>query len=64
MEFALMCPNDGRVELGLESVTAVVFHGAESVEVVFVCRIVAPPCGRYCPPPTCLLRRLWKSCGR
>ncbi len=41
MEFALMCPNDGRVELGLESVTAVVFHGAESVEVVFVC----PHCG-------------------
>lgn len=36
-----MCPNDGRVELGLESVTAVVFHGAESVEVVFVC----PHCG-------------------
>jgi hypothetical protein len=29
------------VELGLESVTAVVFHGAESVEVVFVC----PHCG-------------------
>lgn len=41
MEFALICPNDGRIELGLESVTAVVFHGAESVEVVFAC----PHCG-------------------
>lgn len=41
VEFALICPNDGRIELGLESVTAVVFHGAESVEVVFSC----PHCG-------------------
>jgi len=41
MEFALVCPNDGRIALGLESVTAVVFHGAESVEVVFTC----PHCG-------------------
>lgn len=41
VEFALICPNDGRIELGLESVTAVVFHGAESVEVVFAC----PHCG-------------------
>ena len=41
MEFALVCPNDGHIALGLESVTAVVFHGAESVEVVFTC----PHCG-------------------
>lgn len=41
MEFALMCPNDGRIALGLESVTAVVFHGTESVEIVFAC----PHCG-------------------
>ena len=41
MEFALVCPNDGHIALGLESVTAVVFHGAESVEVVFAC----PHCG-------------------
>ncbi|MHB8050616.1 MAG: hypothetical protein ACYDHQ_05265 [Coriobacteriia bacterium] len=41
VEFALVCPNDGRVALGLESVTAVVFHGTESVEVVFAC----PHCG-------------------
>lgn len=41
VEFALVCPNDGRIALGLESVTAVVFHGTESVEVVFTC----PHCG-------------------
>jgi len=41
MEFALVCPNDGRIALGLESVTAVVFQGTESVEVVFTC----PHCG-------------------
>lgn len=41
MEFALVCPNDGHIALGLESVTAVVFHGTESVEVVFMC----PHCG-------------------
>ena len=36
-----MCPNDGRVELGLEDISAVVFKGSESVEVVFLC----PHCG-------------------
>lgn len=41
MEFSLICPNDGRVELGLEDVSAVVFRGSESVEVVFIC----PQCG-------------------
>ena len=37
MEFTLICPNDGRIELGLEDVSAVVFHGSDSVEVVFDC---------------------------
>lgn len=41
MEFTLICPNDGRVELGLEDITTVIFKGPESVEVVFVC----PHCG-------------------
>lgn len=36
-----MCPNDGQVELGLEDISAVVFKGSESVEVVFLC----PHCG-------------------
>lgn len=41
MEFTLNCPNDGRVDLGLEDISTVVFRGPESVEVVFVC----PHCG-------------------
>lgn len=41
MEFTLICPNDGRVELGLEDISTVIFRGPESVEVVFVC----PQCG-------------------
>lgn len=41
MEFTLICPNDGRVQLGLEDISAVVFGEPESVEVVFVC----PHCG-------------------
>ena len=41
MEFTLICPNDGRMDLGLEDISAVVFRGAESVEVVFEC----PRCG-------------------
>lgn len=41
MEFTLICPNDGRVELGLEDISTVIFRGPESVEVVFVC----PHCG-------------------
>ena len=41
MEFTLICPNDGQVELGLEDISAVVFRGSESVEVVFLC----PHCG-------------------
>jgi len=41
MEFTLICPNDGRVELGLEDISTVIFRGPESVDVVFVC----PHCG-------------------
>lgn len=41
MEFTLICPTDGRVELGLEHISTVIFRGPESVEVVFVC----PHCG-------------------
>lgn len=41
MEFTLICPNDGRVDLGLEDISTVIFRGPESVEVVFVC----PRCG-------------------
>lgn len=41
VEFTLICPNDGRIELGLEDISTVVFRGPESVEVVFVC----PHCG-------------------
>lgn len=41
MEFTLICPNDGRIDLGLEDISAVVFRGPESVEVVFQC----PQCG-------------------
>jgi len=41
VEFTLNCPNDGRVELGLEDISAVVFRGPEAVEVVFEC----PTCG-------------------
>ena len=41
MEFTLICPNDGRVELDLEDISTIIFRGPESVEVVFVC----PQCG-------------------
>jgi len=41
VEFTLICPNDGRIELGLEDISTVIFRGPESVEVVFVC----PQCG-------------------
>lgn len=32
-----MCPNDGRVDVGLEDISAVVFRDQETVEVVFTC---------------------------
>jgi hypothetical protein len=41
MEFSLICPNDGSVDLGLEDISSIVFNGFESMEVVFVC----PVCG-------------------
>jgi DNA-directed RNA polymerase subunit M/transcription elongation factor TFIIS len=37
MEFTVICPNHGPVEVELEDVTSIVFHGAESVDVVFAC---------------------------
>ena len=36
-----MCPNDGRIELGLEDISSVVIRDNESIEVVFTC----PQCG-------------------
>ena len=41
MEFALICPNDGRIELGLEDVSSVMIRDNESIEVAFTC----PRCG-------------------
>jgi hypothetical protein len=41
MEFSLICPSDGEVEVGLEDISSIVFNGFESVDVVFVC----PVCG-------------------
>ncbi|MCX8007954.1 MAG: hypothetical protein N3B11_07605 [Coriobacteriia bacterium] len=41
MEFSLICPRDGQVELGLEDVSAVVFHDPSTCDVVFIC----PHCG-------------------
>jgi hypothetical protein len=41
VEFSLNCPNDGRVDLGIEDISAVVFRDPESVDVVFTC----PECG-------------------
>ena len=41
MEFSLICPNDGQVDLSLEDITAVAFRDPETVEVSFAC----PQCG-------------------
>lgn len=41
MEFSLICPTDGQLELGLEDITAVVFRGPESIDLLFKC----PRCG-------------------
>lgn len=41
MEFSLICPRDGRVVLGLEDISAVVFHDMSSCDIVFIC----PHCG-------------------
>ncbi len=37
MEFSLICPTDGRIDLGLEDISAVVFRGPDSVQVLFEC---------------------------
>jgi hypothetical protein len=41
MEFSVTCPNDGPIEVGLESISTIIFRGFESVTVIFVC----PRCG-------------------
>ncbi len=41
MEFSIICPNDGTVEVGLENIASIVVRGDESLEVVFAC----PLCG-------------------
>jgi hypothetical protein len=41
VEFSVICPNDGSVEVGLADVTAIVVKGREDVDVVFAC----PVCG-------------------
>ena len=37
MEFSMMCPHDGPVDVGLEDISSVVVRGEESLEVVFAC---------------------------
>jgi hypothetical protein len=41
MEFSMMCPNDGVVDVGLANVASIVVRGDECLEVVFTC----PRCG-------------------
>lgn len=41
MEFSVICPKDGRVEVSLEDISSVSFGDAESVNIVFSC----PQCG-------------------
>jgi len=41
VEFSMVCPNDGPVDVGLEDISSVVVRGEESLEVVFAC----PRCG-------------------
>lgn len=41
MDFSVICPNDGPVEVGLESISTIIFRGLESVVIIFVC----PRCG-------------------
>jgi hypothetical protein len=41
MEFSVICPNDGPVEIGLETISTIIFRGLESVIIIFVC----PRCG-------------------
>lgn len=41
MEFSIICPNDGTVEVGLQDVSSIIVRGGEMLEVVFEC----PRCG-------------------
>jgi hypothetical protein len=41
MEFSVICPNDGPIEVGLDSISTIIFRGFESVIIIFVC----PRCG-------------------
>jgi hypothetical protein len=41
MEFQIMCPNHGMVEVGLQNIASIVVRDDESLEVVFTC----PECG-------------------
>lgn len=41
MDFSVICPNDGPVEVGLENISTVILRGLESVIVILVC----PRCG-------------------
>lgn len=41
MDFSVICPNDGPVEVGLDSISTIIFRGFESVIIIFVC----PRCG-------------------
>lgn len=41
MDFQVICPNDGPVEVGLEQISTIIFRGLESVVVILVC----PRCG-------------------
>jgi hypothetical protein len=42
MDFAMWCPDDGTVRVGLEDIDSIVVRSRSDVEVVFVC----PKCGR------------------
>jgi hypothetical protein len=41
LEFTVICPNDGPIEVGLDRISTIVFRGFDSISVVFVC----PECG-------------------
>lgn len=43
MEFSVICPNDGAVQVGLADVTAIVVKGREDVDVVFACPVCGSP---------------------
>ena len=43
MEFSIVCPNDGDVEVGLDNIASIVVRGDEDIEVVFIC----PRCGHH-----------------